>query len=148
MPDEIAKNFERIVEMDMKRLEAEVAERKKIPETTIQSRGDRQIIKEALVFMANSANDDDSDDNSNKKDEVFSSGRSRTVIDDPLPAYVSGASPETKLEIEYLLELAFHRGIKKANSEAKKSSPFVMDAFHDALAGKLYDELKKRGIVE
>ena len=65
----------------------------------------------------------------------------------PLPAYAAGAPAETKLEIEYLLDLAFHKGIAKANSEAAKSSPFVMDAFHDALAGKLYPEMEKRGLI-
>ena len=48
----------------------------------------------------------------------------------------------------FLLDLAFHHGIEKANSEAKKSSPFIVDAFHDALVTKLYPELQKRGIVE
>jgi len=66
----------------------------------------------------------------------------------PLPAYVQGASSETKLEIEYLLDLALREGIFKANQEAKKSNAFVLDAFHDALVGKLYPEFQKRGILE
>jgi hypothetical protein len=44
--------------------------------------------------------------------------------------------------------MAFKDGILKASSEAAKASPFVLDAFHDALAGKLYEELKKRGVLE
>lgn len=70
------------------------------------------------------------------------------VIDDVLPAYAESAPPEVKKEIERLLEMAFRDGILKASSEATKSKPFVLDAFHDALAGKLYQELKKRGVVE
>ena len=66
----------------------------------------------------------------------------------PLPDYAQSASPEVKLEIEYLLDIAFHHGIAKANAEAKKSPPFVLDAFHDALAGKLYPELKRRGMLK
>jgi hypothetical protein len=66
----------------------------------------------------------------------------------PLPQYAENAPTETKLEIEYLLDMAFHHGIAKANSEAMKSNPFVLDAFHDALVGKLYPELRKRGILK
>ena len=65
-----------------------------------------------------------------------------------LPDYAQTAAPEAKLEIESLLGLAFREGVLKATDEAAKSSPFVTDAFHDALAGKLYEELKKRGLVK
>ena len=66
----------------------------------------------------------------------------------PLPQYAESAPAETKLEVEYLLDVAFHQGIVKATSEAMKSNPFVLDAFHDALVGKLYPELQKRGILK
>lgn len=65
-----------------------------------------------------------------------------------LPAYAADAPAESKLEIEYLIDLAFQHGLDKANAEAMKSSPFVMDAFHDALAAKLYPELQRRGILK
>ncbi|MEN9561039.1 MAG: hypothetical protein RIQ56_312 [Candidatus Parcubacteria bacterium] len=65
----------------------------------------------------------------------------------PLPEYVRDASPEVRLEIERLVDLAFHVGIIKAVETAEAHSQFVFDAFHDALAGKLYPELQKRGIV-
>ena len=66
----------------------------------------------------------------------------------PLPNYAQSAPQEAKLEIEYLLDIAFHKGIAAANAEALKSNPFVLDAFHDALAGKLYPELQRRGILK
>ena len=44
--------------------------------------------------------------------------------------------------------MAFMDGILKAANEAKKSNPFVLDAFHDALTGKLYDEFKRRGLLK
>lgn len=66
----------------------------------------------------------------------------------PLPDYAQAAPAEVKLEIEYLLDLALQHGIGKALSESEKSPYFVQDAFHDALAGKLYPELQKRGIVQ
>jgi len=66
----------------------------------------------------------------------------------PLPDYAKDAPAETKLEIEYLCDTALRKGIGAAMSEAEKSPYFVQDAFRDALAGKLYPELKKRGFVK
>lgn len=77
-----------------------------------------------------------------------SSHASPASVQSPLPDYAQSAPPEVKLEIEYLLDLAFQYGLTKALSESEKSPYFVQDAFHDALAGKLYPELKRRGIVK
>jgi hypothetical protein len=66
----------------------------------------------------------------------------------PLPAYAQSAPPEIRLEIEYLLDIALHKGIGAALSESAKSPYFVQDAFHDALAGRLYPELQKRGVLK
>ena len=66
----------------------------------------------------------------------------------PLPAYADDAPAAVRLEIEYLLDLAFHKGIAKAAAEASKSPDFVQDAFHDSLAGRLYPELQRRGILK
>jgi hypothetical protein len=66
----------------------------------------------------------------------------------PLPAYAQDAPAEIKLEIEYLLDIAIHKGIGAALSESAKSPYFVQDAFHDALAGRLYPELQKRGVLK
>jgi hypothetical protein len=66
----------------------------------------------------------------------------------PLPAYAQNAAPEVRLEIEYLMDMALHQGLSKALSESAKSPYFVQDAFHDALAGRLYPELQRRGVVK
>ena len=66
----------------------------------------------------------------------------------PLPAYAQDAPAAVRLEIEYLLDMAFHKGLGVALAESEKSSDFVQDAFHDALAGRLYPELQKQGLVK
>jgi len=66
----------------------------------------------------------------------------------PLPDYAKDAPAEVKLEIEYLCDVALRKGIAAAMSESEKSPWFVQDAFHDSLAGRLYPELQKRGIVK
>lgn len=72
------------------------------------------------------------------------SGKSLHVLTD----YASAAPEEVKEKIEKLLEVAANKGLSVASDEAKKSSPFILDAFHDALAGKLYPYLKEKGILK
>lgn len=76
--------------------------------------------------------------NSTQKDSSF------------LPDYMEkdDVDPSKKLEVEKLMDLVIHKGILKALKESKKHSPFIQDAFHDALADKLLPELKKRGILK
>jgi hypothetical protein len=66
----------------------------------------------------------------------------------PLPAYAQAATPEVKREIEHLLDTAMQQGIAKALEASEKSPYFVQDAFHDALAGRLYPELQQRGLIK
>lgn len=68
--------------------------------------------------------------------------------DNPLPKYVQEESAEVRHEVESLLSVVFREGLDHAYKEAHKSTPFIMDAFHDALTGRLYPELQRRGIVE
>ncbi len=65
-----------------------------------------------------------------------------------LPGYLQAEPPDVKLKVEKLLDLALHKGIKQAAEEARNTVPLVMDAFHDALVDKLYDELKVRGLLK
>ncbi len=64
-----------------------------------------------------------------------------------LPQYVKNASSDIKNKIEELINFVFEHGVEKAVKEAKKEGPFFLDAFHDALADKLYEELKKRKLL-
>ncbi len=137
--DEITPKFEQALEMDMNRLAETVKEHRSSPE--VIARNDHEVIKHAIKSLS------DDDTNSGSASSVPVAAAGSVVIDNPLPDYAANAPAETKLEIEYLLELAFKKGIIAANKEAGHSSAFVRDAFHDALTGKLYPELQKRGIV-
>jgi len=57
-----------------------------------------------------------------------------------LPAYMSGQREDYKEEVRGLLDLAKNKGIKKASASALKKSPFILDAFHDALVKKIIKE--------
>lgn len=51
----------------------------------------------------------------------------------------------TQKRIDALVHLAEEQGIDAAHARAAADEPYVLDAFHDALAGALYDELQRRG---
>ena len=119
----------RALETDMDRLAGEIMKHKENPE--MAGAGDREIVRQAIRSIG-----------------PMPSVQPAPAQPSPyLPNYVANAPPATKLEIEYLVEMAFKEGIAKANAAALKSNPFVLDAFHDVLVGKLYPELQKRKIV-
>jgi len=134
MPDQISPNFEHeALEADIKILAQEVARQREAPENVVL--GEKELLKQAIKSMPPPS--------PAQGQQVPPPPRKS-----PIPDYAQNAPAEVKLEIEYLLDLAFHHGIAKAVAEAKKSPAFVLDAFHDALAGKLYPEMQKRGILK
>ncbi len=64
-----------------------------------------------------------------------------------LPNYLQDASQEVRLQVEQLVDLAWYKGIRAAVKEAEKSGSFFVDALHDALTDKLYNEFKNRGLL-
>jgi len=132
MPDESAPNFEKVLEADIQQLAQEVQKHREQPES--KSIGDREILKRSIQAFTQTV--------------PVPAPQAAQGSKSHLPAYADSASSETKLEIEYLLDVALRDGIFKATAEAKKSNPFVLDAFHDALIGKLYPEFQKRGILK
>lgn len=119
------------LEADIKQLAQEIMRERERPENAGVS--DKDLLKKSLKQLTS---------DTGQKTET------KEAPPEPLPHYAEEMSPETKLEVEYLLDMAFHEGIEKANTAAKKSNPFVIDTFHDSLAGKLYPELKKRGLLK
>lgn len=131
MPDQLPQFEHAALETDMSRLAAEIEKHRENPE--LQSVGERELLRHAIRTIGPAP---------------LPAGPPPQNASGTLPAYASGASAETKLEIEYLVDLAIHAGIEKANAAAQKSNPFVLDAFHDCLAGKLYPEFQKRGVLK
>lgn len=132
MAEQSSPSFEhQVLEADIKRLAAEVQKNREKPE--VHGLSDQEILRKSIQSLGSSQP---------------ATPLQAQPSDSPLPDYAKDAPAEAKLEIEYLLDMALHHGIEKANNEAKKSIPFIMDAFHDALVTKLYPELQKRGIVK
>lgn len=131
------KNFNEGLEQSLAKLGQEVLkqretlQRKELPE--------REIVKDSIKSLA-------------KETVPQEEKESRAVEPEKngfLPSYTrgSGLSAEVAAEISALVRGVFSEGLEKTLREAKKRSPFVEDAFHDALTDKLLPELKKRKII-
>ncbi len=64
-----------------------------------------------------------------------------------IPEYAKEEPPEIQAQIEELVTLALNKGIEVANRKARAYPPYIVDAFHDALTGVVYQELKQRGLL-
>jgi hypothetical protein len=62
--------------------------------------------------------------------------------------YLDSLDDTTAGAVNDLISMVPTHGIKKALSAAREQDPVVLDAFHDALVDRLYDELKERGWVK
>lgn len=121
------KSFESLLESDMERLASEVKNAREQAEVSREA--DLELVRRAL-----------------KEFTPAESNPAGTAEGSPLPD--THAPPSTQLEIEYLVEIALTKGIATANAEALKASPYVLDEFHDTLAGPAYDELVRRGLLQ
>ena len=120
------------LEADMDRLAGEIMRHKETQE--MKGAGDKELIKAALRSITPTT--------------TTTQGQQIQSSQTPLPGYMANFPNDAKLEVEYLLDVAVHRGVIQANKEAKGASPAVLDAFHDALAALLQPELQKRGMFK
>ena len=137
-------SFEQNLEADIQRLAAEIKTQQERPET--QNAVGQELIKEAIRAFPELKQQPQAA--AGTTTGATGSGPDAANSSNPLPDYAQHAPAEVKLEIEYLLDIALKKGIGTALTESQKSPAFVQDAFHDALAGRLYPELQKRGIVK
>lgn len=124
----MAEDFEK----ELKRLASDVQEITKSPEWKGESGKD--AVHQALRPLVRPQGDDVKGDQTQKGQTT--------------PNYLKDAPADVKEKVEELVNLVFKEGIEKATKRARQDSPFVLDAFHDALADKVYQELKKRNIIK
>lgn len=124
------------VEKDIERLGKEVAEKQK----SLEYRGlsEKELIKQTLKPIIKSGA---------VSQPSVAAGAQPASDNQTLPNYLKDSPAEIKLQVKKLVDSVFHQGIEKAVKEASKNSAFILDAFHDALTDKLYDELKKRKLI-
>ena len=123
------------LEQDIKRLSQDIAEKRSAPESKNVS--ERELVKNAVQPLLQESAPRPQPAQAQATDED----------DSGLPAYLKDSPEEIKLEVEQMVDSVFHEGLRKTLAKAKKGNPFVLDAFHDALTDKLYDELKTRKLI-
>lgn len=77
----------------------------------------------------------------------FNVQKTSSIKNDNKISYLDNADEETSETVNGLLEIVFSKGIEDAIKEAEKQEPYIMDAFHDALTDKMFEELKTRKII-
>ena len=80
---------------------------------------------------------------------VYASDTSTQAVS-PAPSsanYLDNLDADTVVLVNNLISDIPKAGIKKTIARARAEHPFVLDAFHDALVTKLYEELKERGLI-
>jgi hypothetical protein len=140
MSDQVT-SFESSLEADIEKLAAEIQGQREKPE--MQNANERELVKEAIRSFPVLEKKP-----GGTVSAAAPSAAGAASSKSPLPDYAQSAPAEVKLEIEYLMDVALKQGLSKALSEAHASPYFVQDALHDALAGRLYPELQKRGVVK
>ncbi|MBI5306164.1 hypothetical protein HZB04_01050 [Candidatus Wolfebacteria bacterium] len=134
----IHKNFDhKDFESDIKKLSVEIAEKRNLLEH--KNLSDRELIKQTLTPTIKQAVV------SGQQSDM--SGKLSNVDNKILPDYLKDALPDIKLQVKNFIDLAFHQGIEAAVKAVSNSDAFIIDAFHDALTDKLYEELKKRNLL-
>ena len=120
---ENTEKIHKALESDIERISAEVERHKENPET--KHLEGKELVKKSIQTAHATAVETEIDFSDQFKD-----------------------APEAdKIKVEKLLDQAIHEGILKADGEARKSGPFVLDAFHDALAEKIEPLLREKGII-
>src|SRR3989344_5368306 len=124
------KNYPTNVEQHLERISGEV---KEYQQQKGIEQADRNAVKEVLRPYVERAP---------AQSSAPSSGMSPV-----LPNYLQNDAPEVKAKVTELVNGAFQQGIEKSIAEAARYGPYILDAFHDALTSKVYDELKLRRLI-
>lgn len=146
MPDVIHQNFvaesdpgsseKKSFEGDVEQLRQNITEKKNSPE--YKNSSDKELIRQVIQPAA-------------QKTNVSLPNVASQPNDQPnvIPGYLQNSSDEIKKQVNGWVEKVFQNGLARTVEEikGKYDDPFFLDAFHDALTDKLYDELKKRGMI-
>lgn len=125
------------LEADIEKLSKEIAEKRNLLEH--KNLSERELLKKTLEPMIGQQLQ-----TANQQTSYIYQTNDDTQI---LPNYLKNSPIEIKLQVEKLIDLVFHQGLEKTIREAACIGPFILDAFHDALTDKLYEELKKRKLI-
>ncbi|MEK7555473.1 MAG: hypothetical protein AAB516_01475 [Patescibacteria group bacterium] len=124
------------LEADIERLSKEIIEKRNLLEHKELS--ERELVKQALRPLVRQVL---------TQSTTPAAQSTAPVGESILPDYLKDSPAEIKLQVEKLVDSVFHQGIEKTAKQARQAGAFILDAFHDALTDKLYEELKKRKLI-
>ncbi|MBI5732803.1 hypothetical protein HY967_02475 [Candidatus Jorgensenbacteria bacterium] len=131
-------NFNEQLEHDLERLSVEIKDQR--TDQNGEALAEREVLKRSIQSLSEKLP---------VNAPVVSVEPQKSDENGSLPSYLAldKNHPEVKREVEGLVGIVFQEGLDKAINTARTRSPFVEDAFHDALVDRLLPELKKRGII-
>ncbi|MEI6296872.1 MAG: hypothetical protein WCO84_04480 [bacterium] len=132
-----------IIEAEIAELTKRIQEKRKVLEEQNGIIEEKDLIRSAVAEGISSSPSSQTSSSSQKTTVTTKSTEQKTDI-----SYIDTIDPKTGEEVNRLIEIAFTKGIEAAFSEVSKDEPYVVDAFHDVLVDRLYEDLKNRGIVK
>jgi len=145
MPENFSPNN---LETEIKELERKIEEKRRLLESESSVVEEKELVRESVSDLIK--------ENLGGTNEIapsFSPSSSSPVSASPSAAqapssYLDTLDQETSESLSALLEELPKKGLKKTLDEAAKSDAYTLDAFHDLLVDRFYEELKARGIVK
>jgi len=122
-----------VPEADMNRIATAIGEQKELQEG--EPAAPHEAIRATLQSLAGVA-------------PPPATGAAKPAPSATMPDYLADAPEAVKQQVEALVQTAQYKGIDAAHEAAKKADPFVLDAFHDVMTGKLYRAFKDRGLLQ
>ncbi len=123
------------IESEIAELTKQIEEKRRILESNKGIIEEKEIVRQAI---------------GEKIAESTSAPRSSSVKPITLSgtsSYLDSVDKETEEKVNSLLQIFTKKGLKAAIKELEGADFFVVDAFHDALTDKMYEQLKEKGLV-
>lgn len=148
-------NFENNLEAEIAQLSKEIetkrkmlAEQKGIVEEGADKELVRDVLRERIFAGSTSAQTDDGNDDDKADDIKKSTSTVSRPTGKPAHDYLENLDSATIIRVNELVAELGKGGLEAAIRQAKKEPANVLDAFHDTLVNRLYDDLKQRGLVK
>lgn len=142
MPENLNWNKSKDLETEIAMLSEQIDAKRSLLEAERGIVSDKEVLKETVAenFFADT--------------ELNKSGGSEAVGLNIKPSavsqttsYLDSLDDESTTQVNTLVQMVSDKGIKKTVAYAVSNSPFILDAFHDLLIDKLYEELKSRNLM-
>jgi hypothetical protein len=113
-------------------------------------REDKEVVAETIAehFYSTSPASPTAVSDDTANDDDLNSGTVPVKPNSVSKDYLDTLPPETIEAVNTYVAMIPKAGIRQTVNKVQMEQPFIIDAFHDALVTRLYDELKERGIIK